>query len=103
MGSTMFQRMSLSMGSIAISMVLGHIALVYVGIFYPERLESLIEVAGTVKKWIVGAGIPSRFNVWVRLLLEEKSLLFMFFSLLARLFVSILTGSIGWAWTRVRA
>lgn len=99
----MLQRMSLSVGSIAISMVLGHIALAYVGIFYPERLEGMIEVAGMVKKWIVGAGIPSKYNVWIRLLLEEKSLLFMFFSLIARVFVLMVAGSIGWAWRRVRA
>ncbi|MFM9941641.1 MAG: hypothetical protein ACKVP7_19330 [Hyphomicrobiaceae bacterium] len=99
----MLQRLSLSMGSIAISMVLGHIALAYVGIFYPERLEGMIEVAGMVKKWIVGAGIPSKYNVWIRLLLEEKSLLFMFFSLMARVVILMLTGSIAWAWNRIRA
>lgn len=99
----MFQRMTLSVGSIAVSMVLGHIALAYVGIFYPERLEGMIEVAGMVKKGIVGAGIPSKYNVWIRLLLEEKSLLFMFFSLIARIFVLMVAGSLGWAWRRIRA
>jgi hypothetical protein len=84
-------------------MVLGHIALAYVGIFYPERLEGMIEVAGMVKKWIVGAGIPSRYNVWIRLLLEEKSLLFMFFSLIARIFILMVGGVIGWSWRRLRA
>lgn len=99
----MLQRASLSMGSIAVSMVLGHIALAYVGIFYPERLEGMIEVAGMVKKWIVGAGIPSKYNVWIRLLLEEKSLLFMFFSLMARVVILMVTGLIGLMWRRLRA
>ena len=99
----MIQRMSVSVGSIAVSMVLGHIALAYVGIFYPERLEGMIEVAGMVKKWIVGAGIPSRYNVWIRLLLEEKSLLFMFFSFIARIFILMVGGVIGWSWRRLRA
>lgn len=97
-----FRRTSISIGSIAISMVLGHIALAYVGIFYPERLEGMIEVAGMVKRWIVGAGIPSKYNVWIRLLLEEKSLLFMFFSLMARVFILIVTGLAGLGWRAMR-
>ena len=86
----MLRRLPLSMTTVAVSMVLGHIALVYVGMFYPERLESMIDAAGQIKTMIVGAGIPSKYNVWVRLLLEEKSLLFMFFSVVARIVITLI-------------
>lgn len=94
----MLARFSISLSSVALAMVLGHIALVYVGIIYPERLEGMIEVAGAVKRWIVGAGLPSKYNVWLRLLLEEKSLLFMFFSIIARAVLLVITTSLGGLW-----
>ncbi len=98
----MLRRLPLSMTTVFVSMVLGHIALVYVGIFYPERLEGMIEVAGSIKKVIVGTGLPSKYNVWVRLLLEEKSLLFMFFSILARIALTIFGAMLAvlWGWIR---
>ena len=95
------RKLSLSMSNIVIAMVIGHIALVYVGIVYPERLEGMIEVAGVIKKGIVGAGLPSKYNVWVRLLLEEKQLCFMFFTVMARLLLSFIQGAIGLIWRRI--
>jgi hypothetical protein len=94
----MLARFSITISSVALAMVLGHVALVYVGIVYPERLETLIGAAGAVKQWIVGLGLPSKYNVWLRLLLEEKSLLFMFFSIIARAGLLVVTSSFGAVW-----
>jgi hypothetical protein len=96
------KRIPISLGNVAVSMVVGHIALVYVGIFYPERLRGMLKVAKVVKEWIVEAGIPPRYNIWVDLLLEEKSLLFMFFTVMARFVLSILTEGVVSLWRRAR-
>jgi hypothetical protein len=83
------QRILLSTGNIIFSLVLGAIALAFVGIHYPETLDQIITVASSVKGYIVNTNLPPKYNVWVRLLLEEKQLVFMFFTILVRIALAI--------------
>ena len=96
-------RLALSTGNIVVSLLLGAMALAFVGINSPETLDRLITVAGTVKGYIVGTSLPAKYNVWVRLLLEEKQLVFMFFTILTRIVLSILAWLLGLAWGRIRS
>lgn len=83
------QRVLLSTGNIIFSLVLGAIALAFVGINYPGTLDQIINLAGSVKGYIVNTNLPPKYNVWVRLLLEEKQLVFMFFTILMRILLAI--------------
>jgi hypothetical protein len=83
-------RVLLSTGNIVFSLVLGAIALAFVGINYPETLDQIINLATSVKGYIVNTNLPPKYNVWVRLLLEEKQLVFMFFTILMRILLAIL-------------
>jgi hypothetical protein len=84
-------RILFSTGNIVVSLLLGAIALAVVGINFPETLDKIINVAGTVKGYLVNTNLAAKYNVWVRLLLEEKQLVFMFFTVLARVLMSIVT------------
>lgn len=95
-------RLIFSTGNVVISLVLGALALAFVGINSPELLDKLITAAATVKSWIVGSGLAPKYNVWVRLLLEEKQLVFMFFTVAMRILMSLTTWIAGLLWERVR-
>lgn len=96
-------RLIFSTGNVILSLILGALALAFVGINAPETLDRLITVAGTVKGWIVGAGLSPKYNVWVRLLLEEKQLVFMFFTIAMRILMSLATWIGLSIWDRARA
>lgn len=101
--SDIVNRLLLSTGNVVVSLIIGAIALAVVGINYPETLDELITAATTVKSWIVASGLPTKYNVWVKLLLEEKQLVFMFFTIIARIAMSLLTWIIGVFWNRIYA
>jgi len=96
-------RLLFSTGNVVVSLILGAVALAFVGINSPELLDRLITVAVTVKSWIVASGLDPKYNVWVRLLLEEKQLVFMFFTIAMRILMSILTWMAMSLWQSVRS
>jgi hypothetical protein len=82
-------RILFSTGNILVSLILGAIALAFVGINYPEQLDRIITLSSDVKGYIVNTNLPPKYNVWVRLLLEEKQLVFMFFTIIMRIVLAI--------------
>lgn len=85
-------RMMISMSSLFFALVLGAVLLGIVGYNSPETLHYLLGWAGKVKSLITGTGLDAKYNIWVEILLEEKQLLFMFFTITARLIIEILSG-----------
>jgi hypothetical protein len=100
-GVRTMHRLVISTGSIVLSLVLGALALAFVGINSPEVLDKLITLAATVKSYIVGTNIPAKYNVWIRLLLEEKQLVFMFFTIMARIVLSLIEWIFTATWRRL--
>ena len=91
----MMLRLLFSMSSLFFSLVLGAIMLGVVGYNSPETLSTLYGWAGSLKHLITGTGLDPKYNIWVEILLEEKQLLFMFFTITARLIIGILGGLVG--------
>lgn len=88
----MMWRLMLSMSSLFFSLVLGAILLGIVGYNSPETLSTLLGWARELKSLITGTGLDPKYNIWVEVLLEERQLLFMFFTIAARLILGILGG-----------
>ncbi len=84
-------RILLSTGNIVVSLVLGALLFGYVFITYPEAMSSTLDAAGHLKTWIISRGISTEYNNWLRVLLEERQLVFMGFTILARVGLSIIT------------
>jgi hypothetical protein len=96
-------RLLFSTGNIVFSLLLGAVLLAFVGINFPETLDRIINIAGTVKGYLTNTNLSAKYNVWVRLLLEEKQLVFMFFTIVARILMTIVTGLVAMFWNRAAA
>ena len=87
----MMWRLMLSTSSLFFSLILGAIMLGVVGYNSPETLSYLLARAGELKHLITSTGLDPKYNIWVEVLLEERQLLFMFFTIAARLIIGLFT------------
>lgn len=90
-------------GVIFLSLVLGAIALAYVGVEHPEVLDGMLDRASDFKTWLLAnSGLESKYNVWVKFLVQEQQFVFMFFVIVMRLIllllVAVATGIYRWLW-----
>ena len=88
----MIFRLLTSTGNVFLSLILGAVAIAMVGIHYPETLSMLLGWARELKQFLTGLGLEPKYNIWVELLLEERQLLFMGFTIVARIVLSLITG-----------
>ncbi|MGE3229611.1 MAG: hypothetical protein AB7J30_09270 [Hyphomicrobium sp.] len=86
----MFLRLLLGTSTIFLSLVLGAFALALVGYNSPETLSQMLGWARDLKGLITSTGIDPKYNIWVELLLEERQLLFMFFTIAARIVLALI-------------
>jgi hypothetical protein len=86
----MLLRLLLSTSTIFLSLILGAFALAIVGYNSPETLSTMLGWARELKSVITTTGIDPKYNIWVELLLEERQLLFMFFTIAARILLAVL-------------
>ncbi len=86
----MLLRLLVSTSTIFLSMIVGAFALALVAYNSPETLSMMLGWARDLKGVITGTGIDPKYNIWVELLLEERQLLFMFFTIGARIFLALL-------------
>ena len=84
-------RILLSTGNIFVSLVLGALLFGFVFLKYPDTMASILDWAGSFKTWLISRGISTEYNNWIRVLLEERQLVFMAFTIIARVALSILT------------
>lgn len=82
-------RILLSTGNIFVSLVLGALAFGYVFLQYPDVMSSLLDTANDVKLWLTNRGIATEYNNWMRVLLDERQLVFMGFTIAVRFLLSI--------------
>ena len=88
----MFLRLLLSTGTLFFSLILGAFALAYVGYQWPSTLSEMLVWARELKGVITSTGLEPKYNIWVELLLEERQLLFMFFTIGVRIIIGLLYG-----------
>ena len=86
----MLLRLLLGTSTIFLSLILGAFALAVVGYNSPETLSQMLGWARDLKGIITTTGIDPKYNIWVELLLEERQLLFMFFTIAARIVLALL-------------
>ena len=73
-----------SVGNIVLSLILGALLLVFVGVHWPEALSASLRWGHDVKEVITGTGLDPKYNVWIEFLLDDRQFVFMFFVVLAR-------------------
>ncbi len=93
-------RIALATGNVFFSLVLGAIAFGFVFIKYPATMGGILDAASGLKAWLTSRGLSTEYNNWVRVLLEERQLVFMGFTILMRVVLSAITASAAAAWGR---
>ncbi len=83
-------RILLSVGNIVFSLILGALLMAVVAIYSPETLSMMLGWARSFKGLITSTGLNPKYNIWLELLLEERQLLLMFFTVIARIILAIL-------------
>ena len=96
----MMLRLLMSTGSLFLSLLLGAILLGVVGYNSPETLSMMLGWARQLKAVLTGTGLDPKYNIWVEVLLEERQLLFMFFTIAARIFIGLLVGLVSVLFSR---
>jgi hypothetical protein len=86
----MLLRLFLATSSIFLSLVLAAFAIAVVGYNSPETLSHMLAWARDLKGVITNTGLDPKYNIWVEFLLEEKQILFMFFTIAARIVLAII-------------
>lgn len=88
-------RLLLSTGTLFFSLVIGALLLAFVGYNSPETLSAMMVWARNLKAVLTSTGLDPKYNIWVELLLEERQLLFMFFTIAARILIAAVLGMFG--------
>ncbi|MGI9426148.1 MAG: hypothetical protein ACR2PA_23425 [Hyphomicrobiaceae bacterium] len=93
-------------GIIFLSLLLGALAMVYVGIEHPIALEGMLIQASHFKEALTdtsNTGLDVRYNVWVKFLLQEQQFVFMFFVIVMRIILLLVFSGIPslyrWLWS----
>ena len=85
-------------GSTLVSLILGAIALGYVGYYYPGGLDWMLELASNLKAFLTNpanTGVSAGYNIWLRFLIHEQTFVLMFFVLIVRLLIVLATWALG--------
>ncbi len=85
----MVLRLLLSISNVVLSLILGALLMAVVAIYSPETLSMMLGWARSFKSLITSTSLDPKYNIWLELLLEERQLLLMFFTVIARLILAL--------------
>jgi hypothetical protein len=80
-----------AIGNVALSLLLGLVALGVCAVYYEDTLLLLLKQAAGIRDWLVTFKTWPKAEIIARLVLHEASILLMFFTLGARIVLSLLT------------
>jgi hypothetical protein len=75
--------------NIFFSLILGAVALVVVGLNFPEVFSHIIDGAGWVRDELTGTDLDVKYNNWIRLFIDEKQITLMFFTIVSRVALAL--------------
>jgi len=87
-GGFIVLRLFLSISNVVFSLILGALLMAVVAIYSPETLSMMLGWARNFKALITSTGLDAKYNIWLELLLEERQLLLMFFTVIARIILA---------------
>jgi hypothetical protein len=83
-------------GNLIFSLLLGAIAMAICAVWYEETFATILDVAGRIRLWLTNLGVPTRYNNFIRLMVHDSNLVFMFFTIASRLVVSAIGNLFLW-------
>lgn len=94
------RRVLLSAGGVFVALVLGALAFAFVFITYPDTMTMLLDRAGNIRASILARGFSSQHEAWLRVLLDDRQLVFIGFTVVMRVVLSILLYPATLLWER---
>ena len=76
--------------NIFFSLFLGALALAFCAVQYPSLVNNFLIVAEGLKHNITTTDIPVQYNIWIKFLLQEQQLVFMFFVIIMRVIFALI-------------
>lgn len=83
-------RFFLSLGNVFFSLILGAIALFFFWLYLPDWTLQLFRWASSIREGVVSGNWPSRYEVAIRALVDERQIVYMGFVLASRIAVGVL-------------
>ncbi|MEZ5775159.1 MAG: hypothetical protein R3D33_10790 [Hyphomicrobiaceae bacterium] len=93
-------------GIMFLSLIFAAVLIGYLAIYHPTMLEACLNTAGSLKSWITNTtntGISAEYNIWLKFLIQEQQLVFMFFVIIMRLIMALIWSGRSAAFGRVSA
>jgi hypothetical protein len=81
--------------NIFFSLVLGAAALAVVAVNWPGSMETLLDWGSWVTDELGSTGLDSKYNVWVKFLMNEQQIVFMGFVIVMRVILALLMAGLG--------
>jgi hypothetical protein len=89
-----------AIGNVAVSLILGALLFALCFIYYEDTMLVLIKQAAVMRDWIVSYRSWPKAEIVTRLVLHESTILFMFFTIAARIILSLVTGILSFIFRR---
>ena len=86
----MTARFFLSLGNVFFSLLLGAVALGFFWLYFPDLTLQLFKWAGTLHESLLSSAWSARYEVALRLFVDERQIVYMGFVLATRILVGII-------------
>ncbi len=83
-------RFFLSLGNVFFSLILGAVALGFFWFYFPDWTLQLFKWAGTIRESLLSNAWSARYEVVLRLFVDERQIVYMGFVLATRIIVGVL-------------
>jgi hypothetical protein len=83
-------RFFLPLGNVAVSLILGAVALGFFWYYFPDATLVLFKWAGSIRETVVSGYWPARYEVVIRALVDERQIVYMGFVLATRIIMGLL-------------
>ncbi len=88
-------RISSATATIFLSFLLATFSVVAIGITQPSVIREIQSWADVVERWITNTSLPDKYNIWLTFLVDDATIVFLFFTILARIVIAVLLSSLG--------
>ena len=84
-------RTLLAAGNMVTAFLLAIVTIIFLGLNYPPAISTSLRWARSAKDVITGTGLNPSYNVWLELLLQDRQLVFIGYTIIMRMVLALLT------------
>jgi hypothetical protein len=93
-------RFFISLGNVFFSLILGALALGFFWFYFPDWTLQLFRWAGSIRESVISGNWPSRYEVMLRALVDERQIVYMGFVLASRIVFGLIIMVVFWLFGR---